>query len=113
MADTGVGRNGQPWLMVTAGNAKVTGDVSTPLVVYKSWETGRATIDPAEAADIQRQIEADRPTPRGKRTRRGGKRRRNRPGHSGPVRPPRSMDIPTSRKRASRPTASGAAATGS
>ena len=33
VADTGVGRNGQPWLMVTAGNAKVTGDVSTPLVV--------------------------------------------------------------------------------
>ena len=57
MADTGVGRNGEPWLMVTAGNAKVTGDVSTPLVVYKSWETGRATIDPAEVADIQRQIE--------------------------------------------------------
>jgi hypothetical protein len=24
--------------MVTAGDAKVTGDVSTPLVVYKSWE---------------------------------------------------------------------------
>jgi len=58
VADTGVGRNGQPWLMVTAGNARVTGDVSTPLVVYKSWETGRATIDPAEAADMQRQIEA-------------------------------------------------------
>ena len=58
VADTGVGRNGQPWLMVTAGDAKVTGDVSTPLVVYKSWETGRATIDPAEVADIQRQIEA-------------------------------------------------------
>ena len=58
MADTGVGRNGQPWLMVTAGDAKVTGDVSTPLVVYKSWQTGRATIDPAEAADMQRQIEA-------------------------------------------------------
>lgn len=57
VADTGVGRNGQPWLMVTAGDAKVTGDVSTPLVVYKSWETGRATIDPAEVADIQRQIE--------------------------------------------------------
>ena len=51
VADTGVGRNGQPWLMVTAGDAKVTGDVSTPLVVYKSWETGRATIDPAEASD--------------------------------------------------------------
>ena len=44
--------------MVTAGDAKVTGDVSTPLVVYKSWETGRATIDPAEAADIQCRIEA-------------------------------------------------------
>ena len=35
-----------------------SGDVSTPLVVFKSWQTGRATIDPAEAADIQRQIEA-------------------------------------------------------
>jgi len=31
VADTGVGRNGQPWLMVTAGNAKVTGDVSLAL----------------------------------------------------------------------------------
>ena len=58
VTDTGVGRNGQPWLMVTAGNAKVTADVSTPLSVYKSWETGRAPTDPAEAADIQRQIEA-------------------------------------------------------
>jgi putative DNA primase/helicase len=57
VADTGVGRNEQPWLMVTAGNAKVTGDVSTPLVVYKSWERGGATVDPAEAADIQRQAE--------------------------------------------------------
>jgi phage/plasmid primase-like uncharacterized protein len=43
--------------MVTAGNAKVTGDVSTPLVVYKSWERGGAKIDPAETADIQRQTE--------------------------------------------------------
>jgi putative DNA primase/helicase len=57
VADTGVGRNGQPWLMVTAGNAKITGDVSTPLVVYKSWEAGGATIDPAEVADIRRQTE--------------------------------------------------------
>ena len=57
VADTGVGRNGQPWLMVTAGNAKITGDVSTPLVVYKSWEAGGATIDPAEVADIHRQTE--------------------------------------------------------
>ena len=51
------GQARQPWLMVTAGNAKVTGDVSTPLVVYKSWERGGAKIDPAEAADIQRQTE--------------------------------------------------------
>jgi hypothetical protein len=57
VADTGVDRNGQPWLMVTVGNAKVTGDVSTPLVVYKSWETGEARTHPVEAADIQRQIE--------------------------------------------------------
>ena len=57
VADTGVGRDGQPWMMVTAGNAKVTGDVSTPLVVYKRWERGGATIDPAEAAGRQRQIE--------------------------------------------------------
>jgi putative DNA primase/helicase len=57
VADTGVGRNGRPWLMVTAGNAKVTGDVSTPLVVYKSWETVGVTIDPAESADRQRQID--------------------------------------------------------
>jgi hypothetical protein len=58
VADTGVGRNGQPWMMVIAGNAKVTGDVSTLLVVYRRWEAGRAMIDPAEAADIQRQIKA-------------------------------------------------------
>ena len=56
VADTGVGRNGQPWLMVTAGNAKVSGNVSTPLVVYKSWEREGVTIDAAEAADIRRQI---------------------------------------------------------
>jgi len=43
--------------MVTAGNAKVTGDVSTPLAVYKRWETAGVRIDPAEAADRQRQIE--------------------------------------------------------
>ena len=34
-----------------AARAHGSGDVSTPLVVYKSWETGRATIDPAEASD--------------------------------------------------------------
>ena len=33
VADSGIGRSGQPWLMVTSRNAKVTGDVSTPLVV--------------------------------------------------------------------------------
>ena len=43
--------------MVSAGNAKVTGDVSTPLVVYKSWETAGVTINPAESADRQRQID--------------------------------------------------------
>ncbi len=57
VADTGVGRSGQPWLMVTAGNAKITGDVSTPMVVYKSWGTGRAPTHPEEACGIQRQIE--------------------------------------------------------
>jgi len=57
VADSGIGRSGQPWLMVTAGNAKITGDVSTPLVVYKSWERGGAIVDPAEATDIRRQTE--------------------------------------------------------
>jgi len=57
VADSGIGRSGQPWLMVTAGNAKATGDVSTPLVVYKSWEREGVTIDAAEAADIRRQTE--------------------------------------------------------
>ena len=57
VADSGIGRSGQPWLMVTAGNAKVTGDVSSPLVVYKSWERGGAKIDPEEATDIRRQAE--------------------------------------------------------
>ena len=47
VADSGIDKSGRPWLMVTAGNAKVTGDVSTPLLVYKSWERGRATVDPA------------------------------------------------------------------
>jgi len=57
VADSGIGRSGQPWLMVTAGNAKITGDVSTPLVVYKSWEREGATIDPEEVTDIRRQTE--------------------------------------------------------
>jgi putative DNA primase/helicase len=57
VADSGVGRDGQPWLMVTAGDAKITADVSTPLVVYKSWEREGARVDREEAARIQRQIE--------------------------------------------------------
>jgi putative DNA primase/helicase len=57
VADSGIGRSGQPWLMVTAGNAKVTGDVSTPLVVYKSWERGGTKVDAEEATDIRRQTE--------------------------------------------------------
>jgi putative DNA primase/helicase len=53
VADTGVGRTGQAWLMVTAGDAKV---VSTPLVVYKSWEREQAALDPEEAAAIRREL---------------------------------------------------------
>jgi hypothetical protein len=57
-ADSGTGASGRPWLMVTAGDAKQTGDVSTPVVVFKSWETpGRDPLHPHEAADIRRQIE--------------------------------------------------------
>jgi putative DNA primase/helicase len=56
VADSGVGRNGQPWLMVTAGDAKVTGNVSTPLVVYKSWEREQAALDSEEAAAIRREL---------------------------------------------------------
>jgi putative DNA primase/helicase len=43
--------------MVTAGNAKQTGDVSTPLVVYKSWEADREPLSEDDAAEIRKQIE--------------------------------------------------------
>jgi putative DNA primase/helicase len=56
-ADTGKGRSGRRWLMVTAGDARQTGDVSTPLMIYKSWETDRASVHPDEVRDIQLQIE--------------------------------------------------------
>lgn len=57
-ADSGMGTSGRPWLMVTAGDARQTGDVSTPIVVFKSWGAdGRAPLQSHEAAEIQRQIE--------------------------------------------------------
>ena len=57
-ADAGTGPTGRPWLMVTAGDAKTTGDVSTPTVVFKSWERpGRQPLQAHEVTDIQRQIE--------------------------------------------------------
>lgn len=57
-ANSGMGASGQPWLIVTAGDAKQTGDVSTPIVVYKSWEAnGRTPVQAHEAAEIQREIE--------------------------------------------------------
>jgi putative DNA primase/helicase len=58
VADSGTGRSGRPWLMVTAGNAKETGDVSTALLVYKSWESGADPLSRDDAAEIQRQTEA-------------------------------------------------------
>ncbi len=57
-ADAGTGSSGLPWLMVTAGNAKTTGDVSTPTVVYKSWKQEGRTVSPDDAAAIKQQIEA-------------------------------------------------------
>jgi putative DNA primase/helicase len=57
-ADSGTGRTGRPWLMVTAGDAKLTGDVSTPILVWRSWEQEDRPADPSELADIKRQIEA-------------------------------------------------------
>ncbi|MEA3273906.1 MAG: DUF3987 domain-containing protein [Pseudomonadota bacterium] len=57
-ADSGTGRSGRRWLMVTAGDAKQTGDVSTPLVVYKSWESDFVPLPPSDLAEINGQIEA-------------------------------------------------------
>lgn len=56
-ADSGTGRTGRPWLMVTAGDAHQTGDVATPVVVYKSWERDREPLPPADLAAIERQLE--------------------------------------------------------
>lgn len=58
IADSGTGRTGRPWLMITAGDARLTGDVSTPTVVWKSWECDDHATDPGELADIRRQIDA-------------------------------------------------------
>jgi hypothetical protein len=57
-ADAGTGKSGLPWLIVTAGNAKATGDVATPTVVYKSWQHKGRTLTADDAAVIQQQIDA-------------------------------------------------------
>jgi putative DNA primase/helicase len=57
IADAGTGRSGSPWLMVTAGNAKETGDVKTPTVVFKSWERGADAVSQEDREAIKRQLD--------------------------------------------------------
>jgi hypothetical protein len=49
--------------MVTAGDAKITADLSTPLVVYKSWEREGARVDREEAAGRPAHRGQPRPEP--------------------------------------------------
>ncbi|QVL50779.1 MAG: DUF3987 domain-containing protein [Thiocapsa sp.] len=60
IADSGIGRTGAPWLMVCAGDAKRTGDVSTPVLVWKSWEQGDRATDADDLAQIRRDLDAAR-----------------------------------------------------
>jgi putative DNA primase/helicase len=56
IADAGTGRSGRPWLLVTAGDARVTGDVRTPLVVFKSWESDGQALTSEESAELHQQL---------------------------------------------------------
>ncbi|MEA1048582.1 DUF3631 domain-containing protein [Lamprobacter modestohalophilus] len=57
VADSGTGRTGRPWLIVVAGDAHRTNDVSTPIIVFKSWERDQEPLPPADRAAIEHQLE--------------------------------------------------------
>jgi len=56
VADHGTSPSGRPWLMVTAGNLKETGDPHQSTVVYKSWETDHYPLPQADREAIQREL---------------------------------------------------------
>lgn len=57
-AESGISTRGNPWVKVTAGNAKLTGDVQKPLLVWHSWREGGASLDPAELASLEADLKA-------------------------------------------------------
>lgn len=61
IANTGTGRTGRPFLQVSAGDPKDAGGVDTATFTWCSWKDHEgARLDPAELADAQRAIEAQR-----------------------------------------------------
>lgn len=59
-ASHGTGSSGLPWLQVTAGDARKTGDVETPLIVFKSWECDGWKLSKKEVQQLHNEQEEHR-----------------------------------------------------